>query len=509
MLLSNNDPFVKMKNPYTFGVPVRGENFFGRKAELQVILDTLENVPRGQKQDMAILGPRRIGKSSLLYRVVDLLTPHNEFVPVYVDLQNIKPRKIQTLFYKILTEIRAGYKQNSPQVDLPPFQTLESTTIPPDLEFFTFDQDLTTLNDFIANEKLRPVKKPWLSFWSRITQKGEKPVFDSPLPRLVLIFDEVELLEKFGGQDMLAWFRSLIQSMPYIIFVVAGSERLYSLTQDYGSPFFNIFKILELHSLTSQEAKNLLQVPATQIGMDISPDEIDKIVHYVGNNPYFIQGIGHYLVERLNSRKRRQVDRQDVNSVIKKSVKYLSGQLAYLWSVTSEIQKVMLYVLAQSGRPQPISCVVSSIAEWKEVIQSESEQQEIFDDLVQQQILKRKQKDYYWFIAPLFVDWILSEVDDEEIIKLATSSFANQRLNVGAMTKLLIKEVNDLEIDRLVEHYFPRVSRELSLGMVKPKKINLLLDYVKQNPRESNRLISILRREYPREYARFENLIYN
>ena len=88
MLVSNNDPFVKMKNPYTFGVPVRGENFFGRKEELQVILDTLENVPRGQKQDLAILGPRRIGKSSLLYRLVDLLTPHREFVPVYVDLQN-------------------------------------------------------------------------------------------------------------------------------------------------------------------------------------------------------------------------------------------------------------------------------------------------------------------------------------------------------------------------------------------------------------------------------------
>ncbi|MGB0384124.1 MAG: AAA family ATPase [Ardenticatenaceae bacterium] len=256
MLVSNNDSFVKMKNPYTFGVPVRGDNFFGRKAELQEILDTLENVPRGQKQDMAILGPRRIGKSSLLYRLVDLLTPHHEFVPVYVDLQNIKPRKIHTLFYKILTEIRAGYKQNYAQVDLPPFKSLESTTIAPDLEFFIFDEDLTTLNDFIANEELGRVKKLFPRFLSKISLKAEKLFSNSHLPRLVLMFDEVELLEEFGGQDMLAWFRSLIQSMPYIIFVVAGSERLYSLTQDYGSPFFNIFKIIELHPLTSQEAKN-------------------------------------------------------------------------------------------------------------------------------------------------------------------------------------------------------------------------------------------------------------
>lgn len=74
MALIETTRFVKLKNPYTFGVPVRGEGqFYGRKEELQLIFDTLENVPRGQKQDLVILGPRRIGKSSLLYRLLDLL----------------------------------------------------------------------------------------------------------------------------------------------------------------------------------------------------------------------------------------------------------------------------------------------------------------------------------------------------------------------------------------------------------------------------------------------------
>ena len=84
--MTKPDTFVKLKNPYTFGVPVRGEGkFFGREAELSLIFDTLENVPRGQKQDLVVLGPRRIGKSSLLYRLVDLLTQRANFVPVYID----------------------------------------------------------------------------------------------------------------------------------------------------------------------------------------------------------------------------------------------------------------------------------------------------------------------------------------------------------------------------------------------------------------------------------------
>ncbi len=102
MAVKEIDTFVKLKNPYTFGVPVRGEGrFFGREEELQRIFDTLKNVPRGQKQDIAVLGPRRIGKSSLLYRLVDLLESTEDFVPIYIDVQNIKPRKVYLLFYKI------------------------------------------------------------------------------------------------------------------------------------------------------------------------------------------------------------------------------------------------------------------------------------------------------------------------------------------------------------------------------------------------------------------------
>ena len=119
----------KLKNPYTFGVPVRGDNFFGRSIELDLIFDTLENVPRGQKQDMVVVGPRRIGKSSLLYRLVEILKSQKKFVPVYIDLQNIKPREIITLFYKFASEIRRGYNQKGKTYSVPEFRILDSNIV--------------------------------------------------------------------------------------------------------------------------------------------------------------------------------------------------------------------------------------------------------------------------------------------------------------------------------------------------------------------------------------------
>lgn len=468
MTTQKSETFVKMKNPYTFGVPVRGENFFGREEELGIIFDTLENVPRGQKQDLVVLGPRRIGKSSLLYRLVDLLTPHPEFVPVYVDLQNIKPRKTRLLFFKTLRQIKRGYKQKTSQVALPDFETLTSPYIAPDFEFTAFDDDFQALNDVIASDNF---------------------------PRLVLIFDEVDLLEEFGGHDTLGWFRSIIQSMQYTIFVVAGTERLYSMTQDYGSPFYNIFKTVELHPLTDQAAQNLLQIPAAKIGMQIDQEGIYQILESCGKNPYLVQGIAHYLVERLNSEKRRQVYSHDVAYVIDRGVKYLSAQFTYIWGVTSQVQKILLFALAKKGRSQSPDTLVSSVPALANLIQSKKEQQEVFDDLVRQQILSEVNH-RYWFIVPLFVDWILSELDEQEISPTTMSKQpeTSQRLSLPEIRRLLTQKFNDSQFDGFLLDYFPYVYDQLSRGMRKNEKITLLLDHVRRRG-SVDYLLSLIERE--------------
>lgn len=381
-----------MMNPYTFGIPVqRKDRFFGREEELALIKNTLGNVPRGEKQDIAVLGPRRIGKSSLLYRLQQLLASSSHFVPVYLDVQHIEPQKSSALFFEILEDCREGFAQKTPPVMLPEFGTLASSDIPEDLRFYVFKKDMERLNRFIAAHDL---------------------------PRLVLMLDEAELLQVFGGPDTLGWFRGLIQSMTYIIFVVAGSERLYSLTQDYGSPFYNIFKPVELRQLSDTAAKKLVQVPAARIGMVITDAETEKILRYAGNSPYLIQGICHYLVELLNRRERRRVCPEDVDEVIIHSVEHFSGQFSYVWGGVSQVQRIILYTLAKRGRPQDSHYLVSAVPRVRKLLKSEAERQDVFDDLIRLQVLEVTDSNRYWFVATLFADWILERVDDKEIIQL-------------------------------------------------------------------------------------------
>ncbi|MCP4358810.1 MAG: ATP-binding protein [Chloroflexi bacterium] len=371
---------------------MRGKNFYGREEEQRLILDTLENVPRGQKQDLVVLGPRRIGKSSLLYRLFDLLQAHPDFVPVYIDVQNIKPREMRPLFLKILFSIQNEFRQKGLENQLPAFDTLNQQPDPL-MQFLIFNEDMNNLNQIISANSL---------------------------PRLVLMFDEVELLLEFGGRDTLDWLRSLIQSLNNCIFIVAGSDQLYSLTQDYGSPFYNIFKTIELFSLTSEAARTLIEKPTSEIGLQIPSQYIDLILDATGQTPYFIQGITHYLVEELNRQQRRQANLSDVQKIIAESIQFLSPQFNYLWNTVSQTQQIILFALTKCSDPQAAETLISQMPSLRESMPSPQQRRDIFEDLRQQQILRFEQADRYWFTIPLFVDWIQTTIEDTEIIELAS-----------------------------------------------------------------------------------------
>lgn len=388
----SNTRFKTIRNPYTFGVPVRGEDkFFGREKELKEILETLQHVGRGQKQDLAVIGPRRIGKSSLLYRLRDV--PPDDFLPVYIDLQGIVPREPLVLFTDILRQVRAAFAALQLTDKITPFAILGPRELPERLQFMTFKEDMASLDEAIQKQGL---------------------------PRLILMLDEVELLAEFGGLTALEFFRSLIQRLLYCVFIVAGSEYLYEMTQSYTSPFYNIFKTVELHALPPVAAHALVERPATEVGLHYLLEAVDKLLHYTGNTPYFIQAMGHYLVEMLNQERRRVVNSDDVDRVAERVIEKLPVQFTYLWGGTTPTEHGLLYQLAHAGAPRSSHVLAEGFHNLAGFALSKRDQRAIFGQLTRQQILrvvKDGRKPTYWFSVPLFAQWIQRKVKREEIIE--------------------------------------------------------------------------------------------
>src|SRR5690606_31995768 len=99
--------------------------FYGRRALLQRIVDTLHN------NSIMIHGERRIGKTTLLIQLGRVLRevddPDYWFVPVYVDLEETKEPEF---FHYLMEEILnvAGKLPEAESEILPPLQNLRYYT---------------------------------------------------------------------------------------------------------------------------------------------------------------------------------------------------------------------------------------------------------------------------------------------------------------------------------------------------------------------------------------------
>src|SRR6185436_392722 len=100
-----------MPNPFAYGPPVKDPaRFVGRKAELIRVFNALDTAHTGQLQSVSIVGPRRIGKSSLLNNLTQTyrqrVTQPERYVVAHIDLQENKyNQSLEALLRGILSDL--------------------------------------------------------------------------------------------------------------------------------------------------------------------------------------------------------------------------------------------------------------------------------------------------------------------------------------------------------------------------------------------------------------------
>jgi uncharacterized protein len=240
-----------MPNPFFYGGHVQPDQFVGRKAELRRIFSALETAHTGQLQSVSVVGPRRIGKSSLLYYVAHKPTLINSdaYRFAYVELSDANCRTLDGLLATILKQLGAN-KSNG-------------------------KLSLTKFQDAIVTLK----------------NSGKCPV---------VCLDEFEELTDHPDQFTL----DLYDSWRYLInqhamaFITGSKSPLIDLQQKLGytSPFFNVFTHLPLGELANDEARELIARGA-ECDRPFTPAEQNDAWLMAGNHPYKLQLAGSLLYQ--------------------------------------------------------------------------------------------------------------------------------------------------------------------------------------------------------------------
>jgi hypothetical protein len=312
---------ARFVSPYIVGTPVPVDFFFGRNNQLAQFFNML----RGSVlQPLRVLGFRRSGKTSFLFKVADrdVIQAHlpdlqDQTFIAYVDLQ--AGVKSPNNFYRQVAKsiARAINGNSSPQIP---------SAFP---EFESFSQ--------------------WL----------EETLTPHANFRVVVLLDEFEKLvwPLAFAPDFFDGLRSLVSTIlpRHLTWVTASYLDLHDLEPQIGrdsesSEFFNIFHPtpIILGGMEPAEAAQLICKPVANMGMSISPEEVEGIRHIAGTMPYFLQATAEqWLILRSSNQPRKDCEREVLESLLGIASQLPDQMRRYCRRLTNE-ERAFLIRVAQA-----------------------------------------------------------------------------------------------------------------------------------------------------------------
>ncbi|WJS03180.1 DpnII family type II restriction endonuclease [Roseibium aggregatum] len=276
--------------------------FFGRAAEAATILGTVAT------NSVALLGSRRIGKTSLLRHVHQELQEAN-FRPFFGDCQTVKTWDD----FAALAKAEWG-------VD--------------------------------TAQQFRPQHLGGLV--QKLSAGSEKPV--------VILLDEIDQLlewDRTHEEDSVpeAFFRACrsLSQEGAVQFVFSGERMIAQRIWDPESPHWNFCRPLALAQLTSDAATSLLVRPLKAIGIRIE-DEIRfgaEAWRLTSGHPQIAQYLGDRLVRRLDSQSNRtelQLNAEDIVAVAE-TYEYAEHYLNTYWGQANSLEREISLMVAKASIP--------------------------------------------------------------------------------------------------------------------------------------------------------------
>jgi AAA+ ATPase superfamily predicted ATPase len=268
-----------------FYPPSERDIFVDREHELGRMEFMLEEAKKGNKEDIAILGLRRIGKTILIKEF--MRRNHTKCIPVYINVQRImgEPRDFSLHF--ILATLFWAYHRDSEEKYLTRTSLLNQKLYNPGL--YPLMEDI-----FNEYEKRSVDYQTFIEYCflllRRISELENKPV-------LVFLdeFQDIMLLNRFKAMgNVLAILREHLKD-ENMIFCISGSavRMMENILNNADSPLFAQFSKIYVRYLDKESSNELVR----KID-DFDHSVVEAIYRYTYGHPEYIRHVSFGLKEK-------------------------------------------------------------------------------------------------------------------------------------------------------------------------------------------------------------------
>jgi AAA+ ATPase superfamily predicted ATPase len=375
-------------NPFKYGPIALDESFTDRDDEVRELRRDAVN-----GQDAVVFAPRRYGKTSLVWRVSQVLVKDKALV-AQVNLM-FTPTK-EKLAERLAKEIHENLLGPTGKVK-EAMRVFAGLRISPTM---TVDPSDGSLNfGFAGGHAAADVDATLERLFRLLGEIGAERK-----RRVVLIMDEFQEVMELD-ENMTKLLRSVFQEQPEVAHLYLGSKRhmMERIFNDENEPFWRSAKRMELGPIPPALFAPFIVDGFRKHDRDVETEVVERIFAMTGGHPYATQEISYFLWEQTPAGETADVN--DLGVALDKLLRSEHSHFSDLWERAPASQRTLLIALArEAGHP------LAEAYRARHNLRAPSTIQSSIKSLVKQEILSAE-GGYVQICEPFYAEWIQRNAD--------------------------------------------------------------------------------------------------
>ena len=400
--------------------------FVDRRVELKVLRSAYDSLKKGEKVNVAIIGPRRVGKTALLLEFKEKA----QGVISYLNLQRVGSLESFIFAYtrELLYELASALDMKTERSEL-----------------LTWDDLLILSAKLNVDREVKAIKEGTLETLFEM----QESILEKTEQKAVFILDEFQ--EVLNFKAFLETMRAVTEKQRNIAYFVSGSAvRMMEEILAPKNPFFGQFRRIYLKGLPKEDTILLAKTTLERSGVDTTHSALELIYNLTQGHPFYVLALCRRLIEEGFEKIRRK----DIHYAFLTELLSEKGDiymhLEYLFNESlsraykGPIHKQILLVLAQEEGLR-----LSDIA--KRLNKPSGEVSNYLKFLLRTDLILR-QEDRYYFADKLMRFWLaktylgITELELrrerflEELIKELEEKYLRAKKELGIAKEAVVRE---------------------------------------------------------------------
>ena len=335
-------------NPYRPGAGLMPIYLAGRDEDIQNVdqmFDALTmNIPT---QSIIFSGLRGVGKTVLINKLQKIAEDKEIFCRhIEVEERNDFISQIATCSQAFLRKVST--KEKFKHLIQKPLDAIKALVVSFDPNDNTFSLSLQEKELYKSINLTQSLTEVFVTI-GETAYKTETPV--------CFFIDEIQYMKAGELGSLIAALHRTNQLGYPVMIIGAGLPKIYKMLSDAKSYSERLFLYKEIGSLTDEQSKKAIEIPADKFGITYSDKAVENIITITKGYPFFIQQMCQIAFKNVNG---KEINASDIEESIDEFFETLDvGFFKVRYERCADSDKKFIFAMVKCGE---LPCTISNIA---------------------------------------------------------------------------------------------------------------------------------------------------